>query len=133
LNKRINPTHSEGIDGDIWERLFADIRGHIRSYGGTFKQLADAANLSEATVSKLAYGETSSPHMRTIIRIMDALGKSDPVLKAFRSEKPVSITQAYCWKLARGKRKQKLVAKIKPHLAKKTVRASVRRAGQIVH
>lgn len=136
MNKRINPTHSEGLDGDVWERLLADIRGHIWEYlrkkGNTYEKLAETAGVCSGTVSKFAYGDTTSPHMRTVIRIMDALGKSDPILSAFKSEKPVSLKQATDWKSARAKRKQKLAAKLKPHQVNKPVRASVRR-GQTMH
>lgn len=123
--KRINTNRSEGLDGDVWERLFADIRGHIWAHGD-FKKLAISADLSVATVSKLAYGDTGSPHMRTVVRIMNALGKSDPIVKAFRAEKPVSTVQAFARKLktteGRQKRKNELHLKIHPHRATRIAR-----------
>lgn len=129
--RKINPTRSEGVDGDVWERLLADIRGHIWTHGD-FKKLAVSANLSVATVSKLAYGDTNSPHMRTVVRIMNALGKSDPVLRAFRAEKSVSTVQAFARKLkkteGRQARKVELRMKIYPHRA-----AKVSRRGASLH
>ena len=123
--RKINPTRSEGVDGDVWERLLADIRGHIWTHGD-FKKLAVSANLSVATVSKLAYGDTNSPHMRTVVRIMEALGKSDPVLEAFRADKSVSTVQAFARKLkvekVRQKRKDDLQKKIHPHRITKVSR-----------
>jgi transcriptional regulator with XRE-family HTH domain len=129
--KRINPTRSEGLDGDVWERLLADIRGHIFEFGD-FKKLSEQTGLCVGTISRLAYGETGSPHMRTVIKVMDALGKSDPVLKAFRSEKPISTVQAFALKLKRGKyheqRKTKLQKKTHPHRIAKPVRRSRERS-----
>jgi transcriptional regulator with XRE-family HTH domain len=85
--------------------------------------LAKDAKLSNATVSNLAYGETKSPHMRTVVRIMHALGKSDPILEAFKSEKPMtSNTLAKHW-ISR----QKMRAARKAKIRLVPVRASTRR------
>lgn len=130
MKKRINPTRSEGLDGDVWERVLADVRGHIWEHGD-FAKLAVAANLSATTVSKLAYGETSSPHMRTVIRIMDALGKSEPVLEAFKSQKPVSLQRATGWKSTRAKLKAKRTAKMHPHRVAKA--RTLARRGATMH
>lgn len=137
MNKRINPTHSEGIDGDEWDRLLADVRGHmwefLRKKGNTFEKLARAAGVCTGTVSKFSYGDTSSPHMRTVMRIMTALGKSDLILTAFKAEEPVSLKQASDWRLTRAKKRQKLITKIKPHQIKGLMRASVRRGRETRH
>ena len=93
MSKFLNQTRSEGIDGDVWERVLADVRGHLFA-AKDLQAVAVKANLSYSTVAKLAYGDTKSPHMRTVIKIMDALGKADPILQAFRSEKPVTVVQA---------------------------------------
>jgi hypothetical protein len=114
------------LDGDVWERLLADVRGHIWDHGD-FSKLAATADVSVSTVSKLAHADTGSPHMRTVIRIMDALGKSDPILEAFESKNPVSISQARKRKSARARNKERLAAKVKPHQIKKAVRVSVQR------
>ncbi len=128
--KRINPTRSEGLDGEVWERLLADVRGHIHEHKD-FGKLAVAANLSISTVSKLAYGETSSPHMRTVIRIMEALGKSDPIIDAFRSQKPVSVKSAQARRSTRVRLKAQRAAKLHPHRAAKAMRASA--SGATMH
>jgi hypothetical protein len=132
LNKQINPNRSEGLDGDEWERLLADVRGHIWEYRDLSK-LAKDANLSIATISNLAYGVTTSPHMRTIIRVMVALDKSDPILEAFKSEKPVSVKQAKARKSARARLKDQRKTKVHPHRAEKPARASAARLGGTVH
>jgi transcriptional regulator with XRE-family HTH domain len=120
--KRINPTRSEGQDGSIAGRLLADIQGHIWAHGN-LSELAKDAKLGAATVSNLAYGETKSPHMRTVVRIMHALGKSDPILEAFKSEKPMtSNTLAKHW-ISR----QKMRAARKAKIRLVPVRASTRR------
>ena len=87
--KRINPTRSEGQDGSDFERLLADVRGHIWEFQNLGK-LAKKADLNVATVSDLAHGQTRSPHIRTVLRIMVALGKSDSILQAFAAERPVT-------------------------------------------
>jgi transcriptional regulator with XRE-family HTH domain len=115
LTKRINQALPEGIDGNPRERLMADIRGHIRSFKGTYRELADLARLSVSTVSNIACGDTKSPHLITAFQIMDALGKSDPILDAFRSESPVSLRVAQRLKAQRAKRKLKRKEKIHPH------------------
>lgn len=120
--KRINPTRSEGQNGDDWERLLADVRGHIWEFGN-FNTLAKRANLSNATVSNLAYADTRSPHMRTVIKIMTALGKSDPILNAFKTEKPVTIKAV----AGRWITRQKLRASRKANIKVVKVRASQRR------
>ena len=91
--KRINPTRSEGIDGDWWELFLADLRGHIFA-GGEIKKLAEKANLSVSTISNLAYAKTQSPHMRTVMKIMAALDKHRAVLEAFKSDAPVTMKAA---------------------------------------
>lgn len=91
--KRINPTRSEGLDGDRWEQFLADLRGHIFA-GGEIKALAEKANLSVATISNLAYAKTQSPHMRTVMKIMTALDKHRAVLEAFKSDAPVTMKAA---------------------------------------
>jgi len=121
--KRINPTRSEGQDGSVAGRLLADIRGHIWAHGD-FSELAKDAKLSAATVSNLAYGETNSPHMRTVVQIMHALGKSDPILEAFKSEKPMTAnTLAKHWIF---RQKMRAARKAKIRLVP-PVRASARR------
>ena len=93
-------------------RVLADVQGHIWAFGD-FQKLARAAKLSVATVSNLAYGDTKSPHMRTVVRIMDALGKSDPILEAFKSEKPMTPnTLAKHW-ISRQKIRETRRAKIR--------------------
>ena len=137
MYKRINPTHSEGIDGDVMERMLADVRGHIwefvRGKGNNFDKLAREAGVSCSTVSKLAYGGTTSPHMRTVIRVMDALGKSDPILEAFKAEKPVSLNEAKARKTTRARLKAQRKAKVHPHRTEKPTRASTRRGEKTLH
>lgn len=120
--KRINPTRTEGLDGNVLERLLADVRGHVWEFGD-FKTLAKQANLSTSTVSDLAYADTRSPHMRTVMKIMTALGKSDPILNAFKAEKPVTIKVVAGRWIARQKVREARKAKIRTV----TVRASERR------
>jgi transcriptional regulator with XRE-family HTH domain len=126
--KRINPTRSEGQDGDIWARLLADVQGHIWAYRD-FNKLAQAANLSVATVSNLAHGDTKSPHMRTVARIMHALGKSDPILEAFKSEKP--MTESALAKHWISRQKMRAARKAKIRIV--STRVSVRRQKGAAH
>lgn len=112
--KRINQDRSEGLDDDVFEQLLADVRGHIFSTLN-WNVLAEKANLSYSTIAALAYGDTKSPHLRTVIKIMTALGKEHPILDAFKAEEPVSVPQASKRKTARlarlglrKKRKEKL-------------------------
>ncbi len=130
--KRINPTRSEGVDGDVFERLLADIRGHIFEHNNIAK-LAEVANLSTSTVSNLAYGKTKSPHMRTVTQIMEALGKADPVLEAFKSKKPVWTKQAQARLSTRARLKKERADKIHPHRAKNADRSSTRRGIATMH
>ncbi len=124
----MNPTRSEGVDGDVWERLLADIRGHIWAHGD-FSKLAKAAKLSPATISNLAYGDTGSPHMRTVVRIMDALGKSDPILAAFKSEKPITTRVV----AKRWVYRQKMRAARKAKIRIVSTRVSARRQKAAAH
>ena len=117
----------------MWEQLLADVRGHIWG-SGDFSKLAEKADVSPQTVSKFAYGETKSPHMRTVFKIMDALGKSEEILTAFKSEKPVSTRSAIARKTGLSKRRALIKERGRPKATAPHVRASVRRAAEeLVH
>lgn len=54
--------------------LCAYMRHEIAASKMRYKVIASKANLCQATVSRLASGETKDPHIRTVITILFALG-----------------------------------------------------------
>lgn len=93
MAKRMNQNLPEGLNGDEWDRLVADIRGHLWN-SGDWGILAAKANVNPQTISKLAYGETKSPHFFTIFKIMVALGKKDRFMRLFETNDPVFESEA---------------------------------------
>lgn len=90
--KRINPTLDEGPE-QSWEEVMADIRGHLRN-AGDWNQLAKDAHIAKATIANIAYGHTRSPHARTLMNLMIALGRGDEFRAAIASERPLSREEA---------------------------------------
>ena len=86
--RQINATRNE--EDDDLQRILADIRGHMPGATAELKKLADEAKLARSTVDNLAYAETKSPHLATVVRVMRAVGKLDALLAAFQSQHPVS-------------------------------------------
>lgn len=97
------------------------------------KKLAEEAGLARSTVDNLAWAETKSPHLATIVRVMKAVGKLDQLKEALRSERPVSVKQAQARKSARERFKEQLSVKTHPHRTGKNVRVSVKRGQQTMH
>jgi len=99
LKKRINPTRDEGQNGDEFERILADLRGHtwawlhVKGYD-SWRRLAADANVSYQTIENLAYGKTKSPHLRTMVQVLSAMGKYEQIARAFSSGAPVSERKA---------------------------------------
>ena len=110
MKKRINPNRDEGQSGDEFERILADLRGHtwvwlrVKGYN-SWRRLAADAKVSYQTVENLAYGKTKSPHLRTMVQVLTAMGKFDAVAKAFSSGEPVSEKKAA--QLASGRKKKR--------------------------
>jgi transcriptional regulator with XRE-family HTH domain len=92
LAKRINPTLDEGPE-ETWEETMANIRGHLRN-AGDWNHLAKDANLAKATIANIAYGYTRSPHARTLMSLMVALGRGDEFKAAIASDEPLSKKEA---------------------------------------
>jgi transcriptional regulator with XRE-family HTH domain len=90
MTKRINSNLDESSG---WGRFVADIRGHLHAHQNWVILAADAG-VAPQTVSKLAYGETKSPHGLTIFKLMVALGREDELLAAVHSEEPVVVREA---------------------------------------
>lgn len=61
-----------------YQDYIEDLRGivwnSVAETGMTWKQLAEAAELSVLTVSKFAYGETKKPSSETVFKLEDAVG-----------------------------------------------------------
>lgn len=85
--KRMNPTRSEGQDGDEWESFLADLRGHVfrnlDSDGGC-TQLAARADLSPLTIERFIYGDTKSPHLKTLFKLFKAIYGEDFLRRAIK-------------------------------------------------
>ena len=107
--KRINPTLDEGLDGDEWERILADFRGHVY-HAGDWKKLAETSGLSYATIENIAYGHTRSPHMRTVIKLMDALGRGDEIRAALATNAPLTEDEAIKLRPANIKKRYRKIA-----------------------
>ena len=93
----------------------ANIRGHLRN-AGDWNQLAKDANLAKATVANIAYGHTRSPHARTLMSLMVALGRGDEFKAAIASDEPLSKQEAI----------QSRPAAVKRHYAKLAKQAKLR-------
>ncbi len=93
----------------------ANIRGHLRD-AGDWKQLAKDANLVKATIANIAYGYTRSPHARTLMSLMVALGRGDEFRSAIASDKPLSKQEAI----------QSRPAAVKRHYAKLAKKSKLR-------
>lgn len=109
MKKRINPTLSEGLDGDEWEKILADLRGHVY-HAGDWRELAKKAGLSYATIENIAYGHTRSPHMRTVVALMDALGRGDEIRSALKTNRPLLESEAVRLRPANIKRRYRKMA-----------------------
>lgn len=59
-----------------------------RRAGLTQAQLADRANVSQQTISKLEAGETVDPSYRLVMRICRALGVTPDVIDEFKVNGP---------------------------------------------
>ena len=62
------------IKVDDGPKTVALVQSEIWRTGGDFTKIATAADISVSTVSNIASGETKFPRLRTIIRILGALG-----------------------------------------------------------
>lgn len=113
--KHINQTLDEGLSGDEWERILADFRGHVY-HAGDWRQLAKKSGLSYPTIENIAYGHTRSPHMRTVIALMDALGRGDEIRRALGTNAPLSKDEAI---------------KLRPANVRKRYRKMEQRAAQV--
>ncbi|MFT5831972.1 MAG: hypothetical protein ACI9SY_000350 [Candidatus Paceibacteria bacterium] len=107
--KRINPTLAEGqsigdMTNDLDELIKADVRGHLHAYG-SWKKLAETANVSYSTIENLAYGVTKNPQQRTLTQLMSAMGHGAKIREAYRSENPV-LTAAALKKAPSGVQKR---------------------------
>ncbi len=109
MPKRINQTRDEGVSGDRWEKVLGDFAGHVY-HAGDWRKLADEAGVSYATVENIAYRQTKSPHMRTVINIMNALGRGDELEKALHTNSPLSQAEAIKLRPAHIKRRYKKAA-----------------------
>ncbi len=109
MAKRINPTLSEGLDGDQWEEILADFRGHVYN-AGDWRELAKKAGLSYATIENIAYGHTRSPHLRTVISLMDALGRGDEIRQALATNRPLTKDEAIKLRPANIKKRYRKMA-----------------------
>ncbi len=79
------------VGEDDEQKFLADLRGMIWNSGGsvdgTWKKLAEKANLNARTISKFASGETMSPKLFTVRRLFKAVDfemKIEPVKKVKR-------------------------------------------------
>jgi hypothetical protein len=59
---------------DDWSEITAFIAHEIHASGRTFNDIAKDASVCHQTVSKMASGETFTPHLRTAVSIIIALG-----------------------------------------------------------
>lgn len=109
MAKRINPTLSEGLDGDQWEEILADFRGHVYN-AGDWRELAKKAGLSYATIENIAYGHTRSPHLRTVVALMDALGRGDEIRQALATNRPLTKDEAIRLRPANIKKRYRKMA-----------------------
>lgn len=98
MAKRVNQDRSEGVDGNVSERLLADLRGMIWKHVGKesdFAELADKAGISKSTISRLmwqtdALPQTKRPHFETVVRLLQALERMDLLEKVFEgNHKPI--------------------------------------------
>jgi len=96
--KRINPDRPEGIDGNLWDRLTADLRGLVWQNidkDGSFTTFAAKSNLHPTTITNFAYGWTRSPLLSTIVKLMVALDRVDLLVAAFSGNaEPISASEA---------------------------------------
>jgi len=123
LAKRINQILDEGTYGDDWERVLADFAGHVYN-AGDWRELADKAGVSYATVENIAYRYTRSPHLRTVVSIMDALGRGDELRAALATNTPLSEAEALKLRPAAIKRRyQKLKHRAKAEKAARQANA----------
>ncbi len=109
MAKRINPTLSEGLDGDQWEEILADFRGHVYN-AGDWRELAQKSGLSYATIENIAYGHTRSPHLRTVVALMDALGRGEEIRQALATNRPLTKDEAIKLRPANIKRRYRKMA-----------------------
>lgn len=58
---------------ELRDLITAKVKEYVMS-GGKMKVLSVKAGISPNTVSRLAYGETSRPHLRTVVYVLFALG-----------------------------------------------------------
>lgn len=100
--KRRNQDRSEGLDGNEYKRMVADIEGLIWSSGHDFQDIADNAGLNVQTVSRLAHGETKRPQDRTIKAILKALGYRQAIVKV-ETEVVEEIKPSRNWRQQRGR------------------------------
>ncbi len=109
MAKRVNPTLSEGLDGDQWEEILADFRGHVYN-AGDWRELAQKSGLSYATIENIAYGHTRSPHLRTVVALMDALGRGDEIRQALATNRPLTKDEAIKLRPANIKKRYRKMA-----------------------
>lgn len=109
MAKRVNPTLSEGLDGDQWEEILADFRGHVYN-AGDWRELAQKSGLSYATIENIAYGHTRSPHLRTVVALMDALGRGEEIRHALATNRPLTKDEAIKLRPANIKKRYRKMA-----------------------
>jgi transcriptional regulator with XRE-family HTH domain len=59
---------------DDGPKTVALVQAEIWKHGADYTKIATAADVSYGTVARIAQGETTRPMLRTIIRILGALG-----------------------------------------------------------
>lgn len=75
ISSRARPSSAKReISFRDWHELLAFIQSEIRSSGRTYSDIAADAECCHATVSHMASGQTTAPHLRTAISILVALG-----------------------------------------------------------
>ncbi len=109
MAKRINQTLGEGLDGEQWEEILADFRGHVYN-AGDWRELAQKSGLSYATIENIAYGHTRSPHLRTVVALMDALGRGEEIRQALATNRPLTKDEAIKLRPANIKRRYRKMA-----------------------
>jgi transcriptional regulator with XRE-family HTH domain len=79
--RKINPTRSEGLDGNPKELKLAIVRSLIWASKRALQTIAADAKLSVSTVSNYAHGDTLNPHDNTTERILQALGYRQVIVR----------------------------------------------------
>lgn len=95
--KKPHQDRSEGVDGNISERLLANLRGLVWKHigkSGDFSELAAKADLNEGTISRMMWHsekapQTKFPQFLTVVKLLRALGRLDLFEEAFAGARPI--------------------------------------------